>query len=495
MRHRFAPLFCAAMTMVVTTFVAPVEAAFPDHIRNISGVNYTFKDYSYYATASTFNNMQQLGRLYVPDNYDPNESYPIVVFMHGAGQNGTNNTNQVNSHINNLIKAARTEGFLLYAPQAPYTYYSDDMYQMVQNAVARASHEYNVDTTRIYATGLSMGGGAMKWMMQQYPQLYAAYAPLSTPNNLTVAEANTIKHIPAWYFHGRTDGVTSPVQSDLSVRSLVQAQGGPFLNFPTGSGAEVFYEYGTTRYTQYRDYGHDDNVWNNGAYNKPALYDWMLDQQSDMADLVAGKSVSVNLITAPVGDPRSNTLSTDAGGKTWNTIGRDGTYRAENIALGFASDTTGKQTNTSVFVSKAFGNIGTNVPAGVTAYGQSSLSAGYWMTKPNQAGELEITGLTPGMTYDLNVFASIVGSNYKGLYTVDGQSLVLDASNNLNAFALFTGVTADVNGSLFLSVAPTGGSTYAVLNAFNLTAVPEPGTIAIGASAALLLLRRHRLPK
>ena len=58
------------------------------------------------------------GRLYVPPEADPTNPRPLILFLHGAGETGTNNVAQINVNIDNLLQGAKDRGAFLYAPQA-----------------------------------------------------------------------------------------------------------------------------------------------------------------------------------------------------------------------------------------------------------------------------------------------------------------------------------------------------------------------------------------
>ena len=102
------------------------------------------------------------GRLYVPPEAttDPNLPRPLIVFLHGSGEAGKDNANQVNGNVDNLLAEAKRRGAFLFAPQSPEEEWrdkavTDNMMAMVDRAIA----DQNVDRNRIYVTGLSSGGG------------------------------------------------------------------------------------------------------------------------------------------------------------------------------------------------------------------------------------------------------------------------------------------------------------------------------------------------
>ena len=88
--------------------------------------------------------------MYVPADYDPGKSYEMVMFLHGDGEAGSragyNNTAQLNTAINNLTVNAENRDYLLYVPQAPYTYWSDEQLTMAQAAFAPVLHMNTTST-------------------------------------------------------------------------------------------------------------------------------------------------------------------------------------------------------------------------------------------------------------------------------------------------------------------------------------------------------------
>ena len=117
------------------------------------------------------------GRLYVPPQAATGPR-PLIVFLHGAGESGTDNTAQVNGNIDNLLTAAKARGAYLYAPQTAIGWNSSTAIDRVMAMVNRASAEQNVDELRFYATGLSMGGGGTWNLINRHGDQFAAAAPI-----------------------------------------------------------------------------------------------------------------------------------------------------------------------------------------------------------------------------------------------------------------------------------------------------------------------------
>src|SRR4051812_27001712 len=87
------------------------------------------------------------GRLYVPPEAtsDPTTRRPFILFFHGAGEDGTNNLNQINGNIDNLLAEAKRRGAFLYAPQTTNNWSSAALTSNVMTMIGQAETTQNVD--------------------------------------------------------------------------------------------------------------------------------------------------------------------------------------------------------------------------------------------------------------------------------------------------------------------------------------------------------------
>jgi predicted peptidase len=213
-------------------------------------------------------------RLFLPDGYNtPGTNYPLVLFMHGAGERGTNNTSQCNSHVDNLFAATQGsfgtqyKAFLL-APQVPATSqwvdwnWSSGSYTNAQEPAESQSMklalaildqvlaDYPVDARRIYVTGLSMGGYGTWDAVRRHPDKFAAAAPLSGGGNKE--QGPLLKDIPIWAYHGSADG-TVPVLATDNMNTAIATAGG-FMEYTRPAvghgGWGTFYDNTTYRNSQ-----------------------------------------------------------------------------------------------------------------------------------------------------------------------------------------------------------------------------------------------------
>jgi len=237
-------------------------------------------------------------RLLTPPGYDedPDREYPLVLFLHGAGESGTNNTSQVNGNINNLITHINTDEYVAFilAPQTDSGWwYSDDpsnSSHMTMSVVDLLLDYFRIDSTRLYVTGLSMGGYGTWNIIGERPNYFAAAVPVCGGGDPSMA-VNMVNQ-PIWAFHARNDG-TVPVERTREMIDAVRAVGGNPL------------------YTEYSSGGH--GIWGK-AYNTDALYDWMFSQVLPPGGppTAVADSYSLDEDEMLVVDPSEGVLSNDS---------------------------------------------------------------------------------------------------------------------------------------------------------------------------------------
>lgn len=190
--------------------------------------------------------------LYLPPGYEEQDDWPLVIFLHGSGERGTD-LNQVKRHgPPKEIAAGKTFPFVMVAPQCPrwQRWQPESIHDLTRQIVER----YKIDPKRVYLTGLSMGGIGTWEAAMAAPDLYAAIAPICGGGN----EANVaaIKDLPIWVFHGAKDAVVPLGESQKLVDAL------------EALGSDV-------KFTVYAEADHDS--WTE-TYANPALYAWLLDK-------------------------------------------------------------------------------------------------------------------------------------------------------------------------------------------------------------------------
>jgi len=199
-------------------------------------------------------------RLLKPADYkkDGKETYPLVVFLHGAGERGDNNKAQLRHGVAEFAKPAtrKKHPCFLVAPQCPRnTFWGGEQQDLILGLIAALQKEYRIDAKRIYVTGLSMGGYATWALLVKKPDLFAAAIPICGGGD--PATAKKIAHIPIWAFHGDRDGAVAVERSREMVAALEKAGGKP-------------------KYTEYKGVGHDS--WTR-TYRDPAVLAWLFEQK------------------------------------------------------------------------------------------------------------------------------------------------------------------------------------------------------------------------
>src|SRR5690606_7177315 len=152
--------------------------------------------------------------LRLPEN--SSEKFPLMVFLHGAGERGTDiNKVIANGPLQDKYKEF-TQEFAILAPQCPEGQYWDveTVYQLIQKIIK--DHK-NIDTNRIYLTGLSMGGWGSWRLAEKHPELFAALVTVCAPAGLPEKrEAHFLKDIPIRIFHGAIDDIV-PVDNSIQM--------------------------------------------------------------------------------------------------------------------------------------------------------------------------------------------------------------------------------------------------------------------------------------
>lgn len=198
--------------------------------------------------------------LYFPDNYKPDseEKYPLLLFLHGGGESGDSLVAIKRNGPPKLITQGKKFPFLILAPQNPYQnkwWNTRAVKQLLDSIIATN----NVDTRRVYLTGLSRGGGAAWEMAVHYPQTFAAMAVVCGMAPLPYASWIN-KEMPIWVFHGEDDKSIPVSESDDMVAKLKEM------------GYDVIF-------TRYPGVGHDSWI---QAYDTEELYDWFVAQRKSL---------------------------------------------------------------------------------------------------------------------------------------------------------------------------------------------------------------------
>jgi predicted peptidase len=212
-------------------------------------------------------------RLYLPPALSAGRKWPVVLFLHGAGERGTNNVSQLKHGIESLIRYGKdaNDPAILLVPQCPA---NEQWVKVPWNAPSHTIPEQPsrplrlalallrekmaalpVDPARVYVTGVSMGGYGTWDAVQREPRLFAAAMPICGGGDTALAPV--IKHVPIWTFHGDKDTAV-PVGRSRDMAKALEACGGKI------------------QYREYPDAGHD--VWTR-TYNDTGVLTWFFSQR------------------------------------------------------------------------------------------------------------------------------------------------------------------------------------------------------------------------
>lgn len=191
----------------------------------------------------------------VPETMREGERFPLIVYLHGAGNRGDNPDILRTSSLIRRLETDRVPCIVL-APQCP----ADEIWYPYLRELALLAEEVGrmlpVDGKRVSLTGASMGGYAA-WELAMYrPELFCALAPVCGGGMRWRAER--LRSIPVWAFHGEKDPVVPVIQS-VQMVDAVNASGG------------------SARLTVFPGVGHDSWV---PTYEKSGLPDWLLRQKT-----------------------------------------------------------------------------------------------------------------------------------------------------------------------------------------------------------------------
>jgi predicted esterase len=204
-----------------------------------------------------------------------NQTYPLVIFLHGSGEKGTDNALQMRNGVYAFCEKEVREKHPCYllvpqcAPQWRWEGMEETGEKIIFNDKAPSPagtmvlelidklfrDNPNIDPHRVYITGLSMGGYGTYDLLMRRPDLFAAGLPVCGGGDPLFADR--IKKIPIWAMHGRLDDSVFPKYDWQIVEALRKVNG-------------------NIRYTEYSTYGHD--IWNVVYYN-PMVLDWLFSQK------------------------------------------------------------------------------------------------------------------------------------------------------------------------------------------------------------------------
>lgn len=191
---------------------------------------------------------------YLPEDFDENKKYPVIIYLHGAGERGPGVVNVLKIH--GPIKEANAGmkmPFIVLSPQCDYYKTWFEYGERLCALAELCTQTPYMDKSRIYLTGNSMGGFGTWELAMLRPQIFAAIVPIcggGMPWN-----APTLKDMPVWAFHCENDPGVNVQETKKMIAAL-------------GKCTQV-----DVRVTYFPSDSHD--AWT-AAYQNPDVYEWLL---------------------------------------------------------------------------------------------------------------------------------------------------------------------------------------------------------------------------
>lgn len=212
-------------------------------------------------------------RIYVPSSYDEKYDYPVLLFLHGAGERGSDNQANVRGMILNMFNynIKQLSNCIVVAPQCPAgqqwvdTPWANGNYSIdtvaesnelkaVRELLKKVNSDYSTDKNRQYVTGLSMGGFGTWDLIMRHKELFTAAVPIC--GGADTAQAKALKDFPIFTVHGDADP-TVPYKGTKDMADALKKEGSDITFITVENG------------------GH--GVWTHTAQNTEA-YKWLFSQ-------------------------------------------------------------------------------------------------------------------------------------------------------------------------------------------------------------------------
>jgi predicted peptidase len=220
-------------------------------------------------------------RILLPLNYDPQKTYPMIVFLHGRGESGSDNERQLTNgaalFLNDSIRQ-QYPAIVVFPQCASTNYWSNvqavatgtknskrtfyfipegeatSQMKLVMSLIDNLFERYSIQKKQVYAMGLSMGGMGVFELVRRKPHTFAAAVPIC--GGAHPATAKQLTNTKWWIFHGAKDDVVLPKYSEQMVEALQKAKA-------------------SVKFTLYPNANH--NSWD-PAFAEPGLLNWLFQQ-------------------------------------------------------------------------------------------------------------------------------------------------------------------------------------------------------------------------
>ena len=189
--------------------------------------------------------------LFLPKDYEKDgRLWPTILFLHGAGERGDDLGILGRIALPMVLEERDDFPFIVISPQCPrgQRWSNEFLITLLDDIIAG----YRVDPSRIYLTGLSMGGYGTWNLAFEYPDRFAALAPVCGGGNRYLV--SRVKDVPIWIFHGELDTSVPVVRGKEMFEALEKIGGNLKTTFYPGRGHDCWHE----------------------TYNDPILYEWFL---------------------------------------------------------------------------------------------------------------------------------------------------------------------------------------------------------------------------
>ena len=287
-------IFALAVAVAAPAVQAPAASAVRKETREERMAKLQARPAAQMTEAKVFeqNGQKLLYRWHAPKAPVPGKAYPLVILFHGAGERGADNISQLVHGADELLTYAQKTGEEIFfiAGQVPngqqwvntpWTQTAHTMptepsasMSLAMALIERTMRDFPVDASRVYVTGISMGGYGTWDIVQRRPALFAAAMPICGGGD--VACAAKIKNVPIWCFHGDKDGAV-PTNRSRDMFAAIKAAGG------------------NVQYREYPGVGH--NCWSR-TYGDDAVLKWFFAQRRNPAGVESLASLQARIDAA-----------------------------------------------------------------------------------------------------------------------------------------------------------------------------------------------------
>lgn len=230
--------------------------------------------------------------VFEPEDYSQSKKYPVLLYLHGAGETGTDNVSQtVIMKDAFIVNGDLLKDVIIVCPQSTSWWNSHRSYGdengpvgAVVRLIESLGDTYNIDENRIYVIGVSMGGYGTWNALSDFPDTFAAGIPICGGGNTSAA--SILSDIPIWIYHGTADS-TVPFSASETMYDAIKAAGGNKIHFTRLQGV-------------------NHNCWTTAMTDRE-LFSWLLSQNK-----ATNKSGDYSVIpNFKIIDENGNTIITD----------------------------------------------------------------------------------------------------------------------------------------------------------------------------------------